>query len=201
MESAPGAGSTFEIVLPALWTGRALSRAGIVKPHAPRILLVDDDDAFRHVLAGELQRLGLDVVTRGDRGEAALRRLASAQPDVVLLDLQLPGHGRPRGAGGDPRGEPATEVIMLTGHGSIDTAIESIRMGAFDYVAKPCPLDELEVRIHRALERQSLQRRATLLERGLTPPDPGGSFIGESPAFRRVAAAHRARRRRATRPC
>ena len=44
---------------------------------------------------------------------------------------------------------------MLTGHGSIDTAIESIRMGAFDYVAKPCPLDELEVRIQRALERQS----------------------------------------------
>ena len=68
---------------------------------------------------------------------------------------------------------PGTEVIMLTGHGSIDTAIESVRVGAFDYVAKPCPLDELEMRIQRALERQSLRRRATLLERGLTPPDVG----------------------------
>jgi DNA-binding NtrC family response regulator len=73
---------------------------------------------------------------------------------------------------------------MLTGHGSIDTAIESIRMGAFDYVAKPCPLDELEVRIQRALESHALRQRASLLERGLTPPDPGGFFMGNSPAFR-----------------
>ena len=69
-------------------------------------------------------------------------------------------------------------MIVLTGHGSIDTAIESIRMGAFDYVGKPCPLDELDVRIQRALERQALRRRATLLERGLTPPDLGQSFVG-----------------------
>jgi DNA-binding NtrC family response regulator len=76
---------------------------------------------------------------------------------------------------------------MLTGHGSIDTAIQSVRAGAFDYVAKPCPLDELEVRIQRALERQSLRRRASLLERGLTPPDVAGSFVGESAEFRRLA--------------
>jgi DNA-binding NtrC family response regulator len=75
------------------------------------------------------------------------------------------------------------EVIMLTGHGSIDTAIDSIRSGAFDYVAKPCPLDELEVRIQRALERRSLRRRATLLERGLTVPDLGTSFVGSTPEF------------------
>ena len=76
---------------------------------------------------------------------------------------------------------------MLTGHGSIDTAIQSMRAGAFDYIAKPCPLDELEVRIQRALERQSLRRRASLLERGLTPPDVAGSFVGESAEFRRLA--------------
>jgi two-component system response regulator AtoC len=81
---------------------------------------------------------------------------------------------------------PASEVIMLTGQGSFDTAIQSIRMGAFDYVAKPCPLDELEVRIQRALERRALQLRASLLERGLTPPDPGASFIGASPEFQRT---------------
>jgi DNA-binding NtrC family response regulator len=59
-------------------------------------------------------------------------------------------------------------------------------MGAFDYVAKPCPLDELEVRIQRALERRALQQRASLLERGLTPPDPGASFIGASLEFQRT---------------
>jgi DNA-binding NtrC family response regulator len=73
---------------------------------------------------------------------------------------------------------------MLTGHGSIDTAIEAMRMGAFDFVAKPCPLEELQVRIERALERQALRRRTTLLERGLTPADVGSSFIGSSAEFR-----------------
>ena len=68
---------------------------------------------------------------------------------------------------------------MLTGHGSIDTAIESIRVGAFDYVTKPCPLDELQIRVQRAIERRALRQRASLLERGLTPPDLAGSFIGE----------------------
>ena len=75
---------------------------------------------------------------------------------------------------------------MLTGHGSIDTAIESIRLGAFDYVIKPCPLDELEIRIQRAVERRTLRQRANLLERGLTPPDLGSSFLGDSPEFRRL---------------
>jgi len=75
---------------------------------------------------------------------------------------------------------------MLTGHGSIDTAIESIRIGACDYVVKPCPLDELQIRIQRAVERRCLRQRATILERGLTPPDLGSSFIGESPEFRRL---------------
>jgi DNA-binding NtrC family response regulator len=146
------------------------------------LLFVDDDAAFRHVMAGELARLGFAVETAAS-GEEAVARLREREPDVVLLDLQLPGMSgldvlkviREQHAG--------VEVVMLTGHGSIDSAIESIRVGAFDYVSKPCPLDELEIRIRRALERQALRRRAQLLERGLTPPDPGGSMVGASPAF------------------
>jgi len=156
---------------------------------APRtqttILVVDDDAAFRTVMAGELARLRFDVATAGSGGDA-VARVAEREPDIVLLDLQLPDMSgldvlkaiREKGA--------SSEVIMLTGHGSIDSAIESIRIGAFDYVSKPCPLDEIEIRIARAVERRSLNRRATLLERGLTPPDPGGWFVGEHPEFRRV---------------
>jgi DNA-binding NtrC family response regulator len=149
------------------------------------ILLIDDDAAFRNVLGGELRRLGFAVAMAGT-GEEGVRLATEAPPDVVLLDLQLP----------DTTGLVVLEtirercadsqVLMLTGHGSIDTAIESMRKGAFDYVVKPCPLDELEVRIGRALERQSLQRRAGLLERGLTPADPTGAFIGTSRPFRDV---------------
>jgi DNA-binding NtrC family response regulator len=146
---------------------------------------VDDDAAFRHVLADELRRLSYDVVPAAT-GEEAVRKAAELDPDIVLLDVRLPAMNgievlktlRESGA--------APEVIMLTGHGSIDGAIESIRMGAFDYVLKPCPLEELHIRIQRALERRSLRQRASLLERGLIPPDLGDSFVGESPEFRQL---------------
>jgi DNA-binding NtrC family response regulator len=78
---------------------------------------------------------------------------------------------------------PDADVIVLTSHGTLDTAIESIRMGAFDYMAKPCPPDVLDVRIRRALESKALRNRVSLLERGLTPPDLGGEFVGQSEAF------------------
>ena len=149
------------------------------------VLLVDDDSAFRGVMAGELERLNLQVTTAGS-GEEALVRIKEDNPDVVLLDLELPdmsGLDVLKMAG---EKSPTSEIIMLTGHGSIDTAIDAIQMGAFDYVCKPCPLAELELRIQRALERRALRRRAALLERGLAPPDPGDSFVGESPEFRRL---------------
>jgi DNA-binding NtrC family response regulator len=150
------------------------------------ILLVDDDEAFRYVLAGELKRLGFAVSVAGT-GADGVRAAVESSPDVVLLDLQLPDMSGLAVLEGIRESNPACQVVMLTGHGSIDTAIESIRKGAFDYVVKPCPLEELEVRIGRALERQSLQRRTSLLERALTPPDPTAAFIGGSPQFRGVA--------------
>ena len=147
------------------------------------IMLVDDDAAFRHVMGEELRRLGFEVVAV-ESGEEALRRLHDVAPDVILLDLQLPGMSGLDVLRGVHEQHPASEVIMLTGHGSIDTAIESIRAGAFDYVMKRSSLEVMEVRIHPATERQARRRRTRLLERGLTPPDPGGSFIGDSPQFR-----------------
>ena len=152
---------------------------------APSLLLVDDDTAFRQVMAGELTHFGYEVDGVGT-GEEAIQRVVAAEPEVVLLDLRLPGMGGLETLKAIQAATPATEVIMLTGHGSIDTAIESIRVGAFDYVVKPCPLDELHIRIQRALERRSLRRRANILERGLTPPDLGNTFIGNSPEFRRL---------------
>jgi DNA-binding NtrC family response regulator len=149
------------------------------------ILLIDDDVAFRHVMAGELKRLNYEVSAAGS-GEEGLKRIAEKEPDIVLLDLQMPGMNGLETLKAIRESNAGIEVIMLTGHGSIDTAIESIRAGAFDYVVKPCPLDELEVRIQRAIERQALRRRTTILERGLTPPDLGSSFVGDSPEFRHL---------------
>lgn len=149
------------------------------------ILLVDDDSAFRQVMANELSRLG-HTVTTASSGEAAISKVAVEEPEVVLLDLRLPGMSGLEALNKIHATVPDSEVIVLTGHGSIDTAIESIRIGAFDYVQKPCPLEELDIRIQRALERRELRQRANILERGLTPLDVGSSFVGESPEFRHL---------------
>jgi two-component system response regulator HydG len=149
------------------------------------VLLVDDDSAFRMVMAGELERLRFKVTTAGS-GEEALSHLSKDAPDVVLLDLNLPGISGMEVLKEAGERSPSSEVIMLTGHGSIDTAIDAIRIGASDYISKPCPLDEVELRIKRALERRALRRRTALLERGLAPSDPGDAFIGESPEFQKA---------------
>jgi DNA-binding NtrC family response regulator len=146
------------------------------------VLLVDDDAPFRTVLAGELERLGFGVATAASGGEA-LETIGRAEPQVVLLDLRLPDSDGLEILHAIRDRSPATDIIMLTGHGSLDIAVASIRAGAFDYVAKPCPLDELEIRIDRALERQALRSRTSLLERALTPPDVRTSLVGGSPAF------------------
>ena len=149
------------------------------------MLVVDDDDAFRSVLVAELTRMAFAVSGAATAAEA-IRHVAEHEPDIVLLDLRLPDVDGLDALRTIREKYPATDVIMLTGHGSLDAAIESIRIGAFDYVPKPCPLDELDIRIRRALERQALRRRTSLLERGLTPPDLGRAFIGDSPEFRGV---------------
>ncbi|MDM7916498.1 MAG: sigma-54-dependent transcriptional regulator [Candidatus Eisenbacteria bacterium] len=150
---------------------------------AVSLLVIDDDETFGRVLARELERRGFEVATAISGGDGIARAI-QVEPAVVLLDLRLPDMDGLEVLQALRERCPGTEVILLTGHGSIDTAIASVRAGAFDYAVKPCPLDELEVRIQKALERQFLSRRARLLERGLTPPDPAGSFRGESDAFR-----------------
>ncbi len=145
------------------------------------VLLVDDDDAYRTVLAGELRRRGYQMSTAATAKEGLETALAE-HPRVTLLDLRLPdGEGLEVLKKLREKQSP-TEVIMLTGHGTIDTAIEAIRLGAFDYVSKPCPIEELEIRLGKALERRSLIDRNRILESALLPAD-GEDLIGESPTF------------------
>ena len=152
---------------------------------AASILLVDDDDAFRTVLGAELGFRGYRV-TLAATGQEAIRAASEANPQVTLLDLRLPDIDGLSVLDALRGPCPDCSVIMLTGHGTIDTAIKAMRLGAFDYVAKPCPMDDLEMRIERALECQKLRDRNTILERGLSPTDPSEKFVGASEAFRRT---------------
>jgi DNA-binding NtrC family response regulator len=151
-----------------------------------RVLLVDDDDTFRRVVSAELSRRGY-AVSAVASGEAALSQASGAE--VILLDLQLPDMDgievlkRLRGA------DVTAGVIVLTGHGTIDTAIQAVRLGAYDYLEKPCPLDKVGMAIHKAHEHVRLVARQRVLEDGYRTSGVGLEFIGSSPALEKVRQA------------
>ena len=151
-----------------------------------RMMVVDDDDVYRGLLAMELERLGHTVLTAASRAEVQTRLPTDECCEVALLDLRL---GRDDGLDvlRDIRAHsPTTEVVMLTGHGTIDSAIEAMRLGAFDYLSKPCSMTELQVVLQKALERRALLERNSILRQGLQAPDIAHTFIGRSAAFEEV---------------
>ena len=139
-----------------------------------RLLIAEDEANLRLVLLKELQRLGYRVHAAPD-GEAALRKLEESNVDVLLCDINMPRmdgmellrrvHERPN----------PPEVIMLTGQGTIETAVEAMRTGAYDYLTKPYSINELDVRVRQAAEKRSLrvdnQRLRAQLERQTALPE------------------------------
>ncbi|MFZ2445667.1 MAG: response regulator [Syntrophobacteraceae bacterium] len=121
-----------------------------------RILLVDDEVAFTKNLSLLLSKRGYEVRAVND-GESALRAAEEIEFDVVLLDLKMPGIGGIETLKRLKRRKPLVEVIILTGHGSVDSAIEGVGHGAFDYAMKPFDLNELNERISKAFQRKLLR--------------------------------------------
>ena len=150
-----------------------------------RVLLVDDDEPFRRVTAGELAGRGYGVVT-ADCGRTALELAPGSEAEVVLLDMRLPDMDGIEVLERLCRMDLGAGVVVLTGHGTIDTAIKAIRLGAYDYLAKPCPFEELEVSIQKASEHVRLMARKRVLLSGYSPPDVRQGMVGASPAFARL---------------
>ena len=145
------------------------------------VLIVDDDDALRGLLARELTRSGYRVRQAAD-GAQCLASVKDDEPDVALLDLMLPD-----GSGIDVlrrlRAEyPAVEVVVLTAHGTIDSALAAMKLGAYDYLRKPCHLQELELTLERAYERRRLGEQNARLKEGLSGVH-GPDMVGSGPAF------------------
>ena len=121
-----------------------------------RVLLVDDEDDFRETLQKRLRNRKLQV-EGAENGYKALEILQAQDFDVVVLDVKMPGLD-----GIDTLKEikikkPEVEVIMLTGHASVESGIQGMQLGAFDYVMKPVPLDELLDKMRQAYERKAIR--------------------------------------------
>ncbi len=133
-------------------------------------------------LARILERKGYTVDT-APNGQVALERLAQRPADVVITDLNMPVMDgmtllrEMQGRGGTP------VTIVLTGHGTIQSAVEAMRLGAADYLIKPCNPDELLIVVERQLETRELRREVTRLTQELRKHDRYGEIIGKSPAM------------------
>src|SRR5438552_17650426 len=120
-----------------------------------KILVVDDELSMREVLEITLRREGYDV-TVADGGEAALQALEAAVFDLVLTDLRMRGVDGLAVLRAVKERAPGTAVLMLTAFASTDTAVEAMKLGAYDYVTKPFKLDEIRLTIANDLVRKRL---------------------------------------------
>jgi two-component system OmpR family response regulator len=121
-----------------------------------RVLVVDDEEDFLETIVKRLQRRDIDCMGV-DSGQKALQRLDSEAFDVILLDVRMPGMDGIEALTEVKKKWPLREVILLTGHGSVESGIQGMQLGAFDYVMKPTDIDELIEKIRQAYDRKLIQ--------------------------------------------
>jgi DNA-binding NtrC family response regulator len=121
-----------------------------------RVLIVDDEKDFVEMFALRLQGQG-EKVSTAHSGKEALKVLENTLIDVVILDIRMPGMDGIDTLKQIKQFHPIIEVIMLTGHGSTQTAVEGMKLGAFDYMIKPADFDDIKLKIKNARKRKDEQ--------------------------------------------
>ena len=131
--------------------------------HKKTVLLVDDEAIIRKTLAGKLRDEGFMVLS-ADGGASALAFLATTKINLVITDLMMEGMNGIQILEAVKNHNPEIAVIILTGYGELTSAIDALRLGADDYLLKPCDLNELLFRMNKCLEKQSLRTMVRLYE-------------------------------------
>jgi DNA-binding NtrC family response regulator len=149
------------------------------------LLLVDDDADFRELAARRFQRSGYQTQPAAD-GEEALALAERRQFDVAILDMRMPGMSGLELLEKLRQSNPEGEFIMLTGEGTIETAVKAMKLGAFDYITKPFPLADLEELIQKAYERRLLKKENKQLKEVLQRSEAQSEMIGRSPQMKEV---------------
>ncbi|KRT68611.1 MAG: Fis family transcriptional regulator, partial [Candidatus Rokubacteria bacterium CSP1-6] len=150
-----------------------------------RILIADDEDSLRWVLEKGLKQAGYRVVAVKD-GEAALQEAGSEPFDLILLDIRMPGMDGLTLLGKIREARPDAQVVIMTAHGTMETAIQAMQRGAYDYLAKPFDMDELLLLAERALLVKRLTQEVTHLKTGLQEVWEFGALVGRHPRMQEV---------------
>ena len=185
-------------------------------------LVVDDEQDIRDASERILTRAGLRVL-KASRGDEALSVLAKEKVDIVLLDLKMPGMDGLEVLSRISGKYKKIQVIVITGYATVETAIEAMKQGAYDFIAKPFDPDQLRIVVSRAWEKICLTREAEELERkrqrtlsdldteksrirtiiesfpsGVVVTDPKGRVVLMNPAFRQLLGLDSRFERRST---
>ncbi|MCP4366504.1 MAG: sigma-54-dependent Fis family transcriptional regulator [Deltaproteobacteria bacterium] len=155
-----------------------------------RLLIIDDEENMRHMLSAMLKRSGYIVDTASD-GSEGIKKTEQTQYDFILCDLKMPNMGGMEFLASARETIEASTVIMMSAYGSIDTAVEAMKLGAYDYISKPFKSDEVYMTLKKAEERESLRKENLWLKeriRKIGDENTFGNMIGKSKAMLAVFA-------------
>jgi DNA-binding NtrC family response regulator len=150
-----------------------------------RILFADDEASIQELMRIELPRLGHEATVCPD-GRTALAALDRTAYDCVVVDLDMPGAGGMEVIARVRETSPDTEAVIITGKSSVETAIEAVRQGVFEYLTKPCRLAEIQTVLERVRTKRTLTSRLRALERRVRQAEGSPRLVGGSAALGRV---------------
>ena len=149
------------------------------------ILVVDDEESHRMMLRAHLEEDGFEVVEASD-GHEAVQRVENRFFDLVLIDIRMPKMDGREALRQIKHFNPSIPVIMMTAYGSIDSAVETLKSGAEDYLTKPLDMDELLIKVHRSLRFKQLEEENLLHRERLGTRFDFSSIIGKSPRMKEL---------------
>jgi len=152
------------------------------------VLVVDDEPKLCDLLASALSQSGIQVFTAGN-GLHALKVLEAEDIDLVISDWRMPGMDGPQLLAEIKTRYPQLPVIVMTAYSTVKNAVQSMRNGAFDYIAKPFDIDELDITVNKALQYRDILKDNQRMRAELDEHQQIDSLIGDSPSFRRVLHA------------
>jgi two-component system, NtrC family, response regulator PilR len=150
-----------------------------------RILVVDDELSMREFLSILLEREGYEVLTASDAA-SALSRLAASEIDLVISDVQMPGLSGLELLARIKEDAPETAVLLITAFSTAEQAVEAMKLGAYDYLAKPFKVDEIKILVRNALEKRDLKRENRQLREKVGSCEGYGGIVGTSQRMKEV---------------
>jgi len=150
-----------------------------------RVLFADDEASLQEFMRTELPRLGHEVTVCPD-GKAAIKAVEKTRFDVAILDLRMPGLDGIQVLEQLKQLSPDTEAVMMTGHGSMESAVEALRLGACNYLRKPCKLAEIEAVLIEVAEKRALKLKNLALQTRVQSAEGPTILVGKSPVMQSV---------------